>query len=448
MPVTVRTASHKSNEVRSLKTESAEALLQGSCSNEHRACKVLLQSSIDLTSPDPLYSARNGFVSAAVQAYSSHHHLIIRPEDVWIAILTQFSIYVNAHAEELRGKFVSFQGKKELEIKEFGNRWTVDFGALAQRMSYLLEQNVVDEELREWIIPAFSTTTDNDEMVAAVIMMSTLQKYFDYKFTFMCGLPSVTLLGELADWEKLLEKIEKLKTFGHEPSMWYQLLNPVLNGFIKTFTGPRSKQVTAFWSRIAHRESMGSGASYYSGWITAFCFWAEDGKMLYNPPSPVNQRNRDGRPTEQPLVDKIWRSSVISSSSAVSAKSNSFRYSKPKSAAAVDGDPIFPDNVTYHRVNTNNVPAGYTSVPVKIDDNGHVFMATMIAGSVGMRGSSRGQDSAPQPRGYEHRKEDKQEEEEAAGKTVIDTLQPEVGWFIFERKPEDEVKKLFSFSRY
>jgi len=33
----------------------------------------------------------NGFVNALAAAYNQHHDLVIRPDDVWIAILSQFS---------------------------------------------------------------------------------------------------------------------------------------------------------------------------------------------------------------------------------------------------------------------------------------------------------------------------------------------------------------------
>ena len=67
-------------------------------------------------------------------------------------------------------------------------------------MGRLLEKNIVDPELREWIIPDFSTTTRDDRVVASVLMMGTLQKYFSYTLSIVCGLPSVTLLGTEEDW--------------------------------------------------------------------------------------------------------------------------------------------------------------------------------------------------------------------------------------------------------
>jgi hypothetical protein len=61
-----------------------------------------------------LLADRNGFVHSVTEAYNNHYHLIIRPDDMWITIVTQFSAYVNAHAEELGDSFVAHEGQKEV----------------------------------------------------------------------------------------------------------------------------------------------------------------------------------------------------------------------------------------------------------------------------------------------------------------------------------------------
>ncbi|KAI9457708.1 hypothetical protein HD554DRAFT_1983611, partial [Boletus coccyginus] len=54
----------------------------------------------------------NGFVHTVVEAYNRHRTLIVRPDNVWLAILTQFSFFVNGNAEALRSVFVAHKGKK------------------------------------------------------------------------------------------------------------------------------------------------------------------------------------------------------------------------------------------------------------------------------------------------------------------------------------------------
>jgi len=122
------------------------------------------------------------------------------------------------------------------------------------------------------MMPAFSTTTANDIVVASILLMGATQKYFVFHCVLRCGIPSVTLLGEKRDWEKILRRLEKLKTFGEEPTQFYTLLKPVVKRLIQGFEDPTSDEVISFWQRIAHYTEGGSGPSYYSGWITAFCF--------------------------------------------------------------------------------------------------------------------------------------------------------------------------------
>lgn len=268
MPVTTYPASHGANVIE-LRTDTSPLDLLRSCSwTEHDQVKQLIQSSfLPHDFAHGVLGNPNGFVHAAIQAYNRHLHLSIRPEDIWISILAQFSHYVNANAEALRSKFVAHEGQKELEIQDIGTIGTCDFGIFANRMSGVLEKNVLDKDLRRWIMPSFTTTTYTDQAVAAVIMMGTLQKYFTYKCSLLCGLPSVTLLGERSDWEDILMRLEKLPSFGEEARQWYNLLKPVITRFVKTFDEPGTKETKDFWQTIVHHHSGGSGPTYYSGLV-------------------------------------------------------------------------------------------------------------------------------------------------------------------------------------
>ncbi len=67
------------------------------------------QSSLDNDLPPILPNTPNGFVKSVVDAYNKHHHRVIRPDDIGLAIMTQFSSYVGARAEELRKYFVAHE---------------------------------------------------------------------------------------------------------------------------------------------------------------------------------------------------------------------------------------------------------------------------------------------------------------------------------------------------
>ena len=226
----------------------------------------------------------NGLVRTIVDAYNQHHALALRPDDVWLCILTQFNLFVNGEgrAEQLRSVFVAHEGKKKLEIEGSGTRYTADYGDMAKQMTQLMEENVVDPSLRTWIIPSFTTTTATDVVVASVIMMATLQTYFDYHFSLRCGIPHVTLLGEKDDWELIVRRIEKLKEYGPETTAWYHLLKPIVTRFARAFDigVADSAGNREFWNRVVHWQPGGSGPTYLSGWITAFCAFDNEGKWL------------------------------------------------------------------------------------------------------------------------------------------------------------------------
>ena len=412
MPVTIKPAKHSARKWwRTDVANSAEELLKGSCPSEYKKCKSFMQSSFGKFSTEvPLYSSKNGFVKAAVDAYSNHHHLTFRPEDVWFAILSQLSMHINKHAEELRDFFVAHKGKKELVVKVDGSKFTVDFGDLARSMSELIGDNVVDPELRPWIIPAFSTTTQTDQVVAAVMMMGAMQQYFSYKFCLCCGIPSVTLLGNKEDWQEILHRLEKLKVLGAEPTYFYNLLKPVLTRFVGSFDAPDAPETIDFWQKIAHRSGGGSGPSYLSGWITAFICWEDNGKPLF--PSPSEQGNI-----------------------------HAYRH-KPGYSL---------DDVHYHRVDIQDIPSGYSSVPVKLDDNGLLSNTIMIAGSVGIRVTSSGEaldETNPYARLPIRRLDIAAESESVQpdppkANPGPDSIQPESGWWIFEtyEEPKGEEDK-------
>lgn len=50
--------------------------------------------------------AECGLISLVIQAWENHHKLTLRPDDIWTALMVQFSFYVNANAEALRSSFV------------------------------------------------------------------------------------------------------------------------------------------------------------------------------------------------------------------------------------------------------------------------------------------------------------------------------------------------------
>jgi hypothetical protein len=320
--------------------------------------------------PAQIIPYQNGFVNGILRAFNQDLHLTIRPEDVWLAILVQFNFYVNGNAEMLREVFVTHEGKKTLTVDV--TPFKVDFskmGEVAQTFTGLIEENIVDKGLREWMTPGFSTTTDNDRAVAAFVMMGAMKSYFEYSFLCGCGFPSVTLVGERSDWEELQSRVERLPKYGTEPTEWATLLRPIMRWFVKTFDEPTSPEVHKFWLRVAHEagvEGSGMGLTTLSGWLTAFSFWDEKGKRVHSytdEEAASRDRHRFGR----------------------------------NSLPATDRKRLVLDGVSYPLIRPATIAKGVMTVPVKIRDYsiGMDRFTTALAGSVGMALSASGSEVQP-----------------------------------------------------
>ncbi|CDO68660.1 hypothetical protein BN946_scf184790.g9 [Trametes cinnabarina] len=365
-------------------------ILARACEAQSRRVKELLQSSITDEERPSLLPETNGFVRTVLEAYASHRHLVLRPDDVWMAILTQLSFYVNAHAEELREYFVAHEGKKELIVEAVGNRYSVDFGYLSRRMTREIHENVVDSTLVDWILPDFSTTTTKDRTVSAVIMMSTLKEYFVYGFVLTCGIPTITLLGTQDDWQALLRRLDRLPMLGAEPAAWAQMLRPILRRFVDVFDNPEQPDL-GFWRSVVHKHSEGCGEDVLSGWVTAFCVWDHKGVW------------KAGKLPERPEVHRDGKENAAGKQEANLGRVDIDRRFRSRREYMLDG-------VQYFTIRVQDIPAGYCEVDVTVNDNGVRLDCNMIAGHVASKVLRS------EPDGEKN------------------TLTPSAQWFIYEKR--------------
>ena len=182
----------------------------------------------------------------------------------------------------------------------------------------------------------------------------------------LCGIPSVTLEGTRSDWEDLLDRILKLASFGNEPAQWARLLIPILTRFVEAFDG---KPDVPFWGRVVNIYNMGSGPTYLSGWITAFCAWGSEGKWMGG--------------------------SLPTYSEPITIKASMERSISPKEGKR--GENLIIDGQAYPTIDTDDVPVAYCDVPVRLDDNGAEFDTIMIAGHLASKVMGDGDTVRPAP---------------------------------------------------
>jgi hypothetical protein len=379
-----------------------------SCPKEDVNVKAIVRSTFDDMIKDPeihIAPSPNGFVRAATDAYNKHHHLMIRPDDVWCAILSQLSFYICSHAEEMRHFFVAHEGKLNISVLSSRVLAESDVSAMVTALAKSTTKFLKDPELLDWILPNFSTTTETDKAVASAMIMGSFREYFNAGFYFYRGIPSVTLLGAREDWVQLASRVDRLSLFSPETKIFHSLLEPIMRYFIRSFDEPEHPDIIDFWGRIAH-ESSGSGSHYISGWLTAFCFWDAKGNLMYRQPEgPVELDDDDPN----------------------------------KTGCILDG-------VKYHRINSMKIPVGWVSCPLTVHDDGAEYRAALVAGSLAIRLTSSGEPLDPRlsdncnkvtidesgRRIADGTADRGNNQESPGGEPVLDTLQPMTGWFLYE----------------
>lgn len=334
MPITLKLANIAATDWRIPKAESVKYLFRDANREVLSHPTLILHSSLNEEQLQENHTSwsSNGFIWSAVYAYSHHHHLTIRPEGVWFAILTQLGFFVKANAEGLRSVFVAHEDRRELKYVAPLHR---GFENVVERLADMLFANMKDPELRDWATPSFSTTTETDVAVASVLLIGAMQNYFSFKYRTLCGISSITLLGEVADWSDILSRLDKLDEFGSEPRRFAEILRPIIENIILSFRDPHNPSVLQFWNTIAHKETLASGEDSLSGWITAFCYWDEAGKAH----------------------DSIT-----------------------KSNAGIEKD-------SYPKIDMAHIASGFSCLPLGIDDAGEVIQCTILAGSVAIQAS-------------------------------------------------------------
>lgn len=214
------------------------------------------------------------FVAASHLAFAQHRELVLTPDAIWLVLVQALAQHVSAHAEELRPRFVSHEGKIQIEVKHDGIvRGNPDspWHEVLSLFSTAIREHVGPEK-HALLVGDFSTTGPVERSASEVVLMDVVKSYFDYKLITKCGIPRIHLEGTSDDWRAVRERASYLSEFGLES--WVAALLPVLDRFVDAVEGRSADP--AFW-RSYIKQNDASGGPYITGWINVF-FPYIDGK--------------------------------------------------------------------------------------------------------------------------------------------------------------------------
>lgn len=266
--------------------------------------KLLVCSPVRGDLPAVAYFDSPNLLAACVyKAFYEHYPVKLNPNSIWLTICQGFGTYVDANAEALRSKFVSFEGQKFLTVERpdfvrdyWKNDWEKVFPVFVSQIT-----GYIGKPTAQLLDCNFSNTTLLDKAAAHITVMDIMKHYFKYVMRGGCGIPYIELLGTTADWVLVRKKAEALRTYelsqDNTLQNWLADLLPVLDHFVLAAQG---KPDIAFWGAVCNvLGRRGSGIGSYkgdplNGWMQVFF------------PYVRNAGRSDSRPVRNCYVSE-WR---------------------------------------------------------------------------------------------------------------------------------------------
>merc|ERR1712232_1058076 len=158
-----------------------------------------------------------------------------------------------------------------------GNNWASIVDGKPDCFSVQIDKNVV-EGLAKELSPAFSETSEVENIALKITVMDITKSFFSFKCSTCCGFPSILMEGTAEDWQLLRRNAELLiknrcqQKFAEE---WCAALLPVLDIFVQEYNKGVTGEGTPdeqFWNSMCKRGgTSGSGArTWFNGWINIF----------------------------------------------------------------------------------------------------------------------------------------------------------------------------------
>jgi hypothetical protein len=202
-------------------------------------------------------------LAAVYTAFSQHRPLVLSPDAVWITIAQGVAHHMVIHGERLRRRFVSHPGKLNLvfECRDWvegspENPWAEAFDSWAGQI-----REHVGPDVHDTLICDFSTTGPAERAASQVVMMDIFERYFHYVLVCICGIPTVTLEGATADWQRLADKVAGLRVF--DLNWWLDHLQPICQQFVRASRGDVD---TDHWQNICKLQE-DYGGDIINGWV-------------------------------------------------------------------------------------------------------------------------------------------------------------------------------------
>ncbi len=217
-------------------------------------------------------------LGAVTWAFADHRPLVLSPDVIWLTVLQGVARHIRVHAEELRDRLVSRQGRDLLTVRVPGAPVWPEVVAKFEKMLPSTFSDVFEID--------FSTSSAVERMAGRVVLMDAWSPYYAFRVQTLCGIPSITLTGTVDDWCVIRERVDRLAAMDLGLEKWCRSLAPIADHFVRAAQGDADP---AFWQRIL-KLRIASGGDTAAGWITRLYVYKRQ-------PLPLPGRGRPPQPS-------------------------------------------------------------------------------------------------------------------------------------------------------
>jgi hypothetical protein len=210
----------------------------------------------------PEWFVPHALITALRHSFASHRPATLSPDIIWLTICQGFALHINQNADTLRHLLVRHDGKINLRVRRDDfvkgsrhNPWPEVFA----EFSNAIREHAGD--VHRLVVADFSTTGPVERAASELVLLDSLQKFFDYSFITICGIPSITLEGTPEDWRMIANRVGGFACF--DLAWWIEHLQPVVEQFV---AAPSGHVDADFWRSFFTYDGS-SGSQQVTGWV-------------------------------------------------------------------------------------------------------------------------------------------------------------------------------------
>ena len=214
-----------------------------------------------------LYSNTSLMMRALHMAFARHIPYSLNPDAIWYTIAHELAVHIHQNQDRYRGYFTVSGEKETLQVRDDSLVYDGDPDQWVRSLQLIREpmRAKVPRATMDLLMPEFTTSTEETRMASLVLFLNILANYYAISWTTWCGIPTIRIEGDSADWNKIIAHAELASREFDGLQEYFADLIPVLKEIAGVANGDEPDP--EFWCSMYKYKSR-SGGNGINGWIT------------------------------------------------------------------------------------------------------------------------------------------------------------------------------------